>query len=453
MDFTITREYIDELKKVISQSDEANARQLIENLHPADIAEIYDDLSIEEAQFLYMLLDGETAADVLVELEEDDRDKFLKSFTGEEIARRFIDNMDSDDAADIIADLPDNKKEEVLLHLDDLEQAGDIVDLLHYDEDTAGGLMAKELIQVNEQWNILTCLREMRKQAGDVDEVYYIYVVDDDDILKGTLPLKKLLMNDTATRIQDICKRDIISVHVDTPSEEVANIMEKYDLVALPVIDAIGRLVGRITIDDVVDVIREEAEKDYQMVSGITEDVEASDSVLLLTRARLPWLAIGLAGGITSSMIIGLYENDIQTYAGLAAFMPMIAAMGGNVGVQSSSIVVQSLASGHYKQDGTIRKLLKELMVAFTNAAVLGLIIFSYSFFAKHSWPLTLSVSIAMVSVIIFASLFGTLVPILLNKVKIDPALATGPFISTSNDIVGMFLYLMIARALFMHFG
>lgn len=453
MDFTQTREYIEELKKVINQADEANARLMIENLHPADIAETYNYLSLDEARFLYMLLDGETAADVLVELEEDDRDRFLQAMSGEEIARRFIDNMDSDDAADIIADLPDNKKEEVLLHIDDLEQAGDIVDLLHYDEDTAGGLMAKELIQVNQNWNILTCLREMRKQAEDVDEVYYIYVVDDDDILKGTLPLKKLLMNDTGVRIKDICKQDIISVHVDTPSEEVANIMEKYDLVALPVIDAIGRLVGRITIDDIVDVIREEAEKDYQMVSGITEDVEASDSVLLLTRARIPWLAIGLAGGITSSMIIGKYEHDIQTYVGLAAFMPMIAAMGGNVGVQSSSIVVQSLASGHFKQNGTFRKLLKELMVAFTNASILGTIIFTYSFFAKHSWPLTLSVTIAMVSVIIFASLFGTLVPILLNKAKIDPALATGPFISTSNDIVGMFLYLMIARQLFLTLG
>ncbi|MCT4639544.1 MAG: magnesium transporter [Bacteroidales bacterium] len=452
MEFELTKEYIEELKHFIAEEDANSARSKIENLHPADIAEIYDEISIDEARFLYLLLDDEKAADVLVELEEDDRERFLKVLPSEVIARKFIDNMDSDDAADVIGDLPEEKQEEVLQHIDDVEQAGDIVDLLNYDEDTAGGLMAKELIQVNEEWTILTCLREMRKQAEDIDEVYYVYVVDDDDILRGTLPLKKLLTNDPRARIKELCKRDIISVKVDTEREDVAAVMEKYDLVALPVVDAIGRLVGRITIDDVVDVIREEAEKDYQMISGISEDVESSDSVWLLTRARIPWLAIGLGGGIAASVIIGFFEEEVHKYVGLASFMPLIAAMGGNVGVQSSSIVVQSIAGGH-KQQSTVNKLLKEFMVAMLNALILGGIIFGYSFLTGNSWPLTLSIAIAMVAVIIFASLFGTIVPILLDKFKIDPALATGPFITTSNDIVGMAIYLLIARYLFIILG
>lgn len=448
MQFELTKEYIDQLKDHIEKNNEVEAFKMVKDVHPADIAEIYDELDIDEARFIHVMLDPEDAAEVLVELEEDDRERFLKVLPSEDIAR-FINNLDSDDAADVIGEFSEEKQEEVLSHIGDLEQAGDIVDLLNYDEDSAGGLMAKELITVNENWTIMTCLKEMRKQAEDVDEIYYVYVVDDNKILKGTLSLKKLLLTSSNKKIANIINTDVISVKADTPSEEVANIMDKYGLVALPVVDALNRLVGRITIDDVVDLIREEAERDYQLVSGITQDVESTDSAWVLTRARIPWLFIGLFGGIIAALVMGAYEVDLGINPEMAFFIPLIAAMGGNVGVQSSSIIVQALASNSMGFEGIGQKLFKELGVAAINGIILSTVIFSYNYFFSDSFALTLTVSTALFSVIVFASMFGTFVPMFLNKLKIDPALATGPFITTVNDIMGLFLYLMIARAFF----
>ena len=449
MSFELTREFVSNLRELIGQSDERSVASLVSHLHPADIADIFDELDIEEAKFLYLDLDGETRADVLIELDDDTREKFLKAMSAEEIAKHFIEEMDSDDAADVIGELSEEKQEEVLQHIEDIEQAGEIVDLLSYDDDTAGGLMAKELIKVNVNWNIPTCLREMRKQAADVDEVYFIYVVDDGDILKGILSLKKLLLAKNNSRIEDLYKADIINVRTDTKDEEVAIIMEKYDLVALPVVDSIGRLMGRITIDDVVDVIREEAEKDYQMASGIVEDVEPSDNVVLLTRARIPWLFIGLVGGILAAIIMGRYEADLGLYPEMAFFIPLIAAMGGNVGVQSSAIIVQGLAANTIGLESTGRKLLKELSVAFINGTILSSIMLAYNLLVQDSLALTATVSLALFAVIIFASLFGTFIPLALNRFKVDPALATGPFITTMNDIVGLAIYLMMGRLLY----
>ena len=446
--FELTKEYLDQLQDHIDKKDDVAVFEMVKDLHPADIAEIYDELDIDEARFVHVVLDPEVAADVLVELEEDDRERFLKVLPSEVIAE-FINKLDSDDAADVIGEFSEEKQEEVLSHIDDLEQAGDIVDLLNYDEDSAGGLMAKELITVNENWNIMTCLKEMRKQAEDVDEIYYVYVVDDNEVLKGTLSLKKLLLTASNRKIANIINTDVISVKTDTPSEEVANIMDKYDLVALPVIDQLGRLVGRITIDDVVDVIREEAERDYQLASGITEDVEHTDSPWLLTRARIPWLFIGLFGEILGSKVIGNYEVDLGTFPQLAFFIPLIAAMGGNAGVQSSSIIVQALASNSMGFESISRKLFKELFVSGLNGIILSSIIFGYNILFAQSMALTVTVSVALFSVIVFASIFGTFVPLILNKFKIDPALATGPFITTSNDIIGLFIYFMIGRVFF----
>lgn len=452
MQFELTKEYIEQLTNEIGSNDEVAVFERVKDLHPADIAEIYDELSIDEARFVHVLLDDETAAEVLVELEEDDRERFLKVLPSEVIAKQFIDKLDSDDAADVIGELPEEKQGEVISHLADLEHAGDIVDLLNYDEDSAGGLMAKELITVNENWNIMTCLKEMRKQAEDVDEVYYVYVIDDNEVLKGTLSLKKLLLSPATKKISNIINTDVISVKTDTPSEEVANIMNKYDLVALPVVDTLKRLVGRITIDDVVDLIREEAERDYQLVSGITQDVESSDSAWMLTRARIPWLFIGLFGGIIAALVMGVYEGDLGNFPKMAFFIPLIAAMGGNVGVQSSSIIVQALASNSMGFEGIGRKLFKELGVAAINGVILSSVIFTYNYFFSDSFALTLTVSSALFTVIVFASMFGTFVPMLLNKFDIDPALATGPFITTVNDIMGLLIYLVIGRAFFMIF-
>lgn len=447
--FELTREYVEQLRTLIEQKNESALNEILEELHPADIAEIYEELSLEEAKFLYFLLDDDTAADVLIELEESDRIRFLKALPSEVIARRFINKMDSDDAADVLAELDEDRQKEVLSYLEDIRMAGDIVDLLNYDENTAGGLMAKELIKVKESWSIITCLRSMRRQAEDVDEVYYVYVVDNDGVLKGTLSLKKMLLSPTDALVKDIYFPDVISVSVDVPSEDVANIMEKYDLVVLPVVDGIGRLVGRITIDDVVDVMREEAEKDYQLASGITDDVEASDSVWRLTRARIPWLFIGLVGGLFGSRVIGLFEGNIASYPQMAFFMPLIGAMGGNVGIQSSAIVVQSLASGGIGLESNFRKLVKELSVALLNASALSGLVFLYNFAIGSSQALTLTVAAAMFSVVVFASLFGTFLPLLLHRLKIDPAVATGPFITTLNDISGMFVYLTLGAYFF----
>lgn len=448
MQFELTKEFIDLLQDHIEKNDEVTVFEMVKDLHPADIAEIYDELDIDEARFIHVILDPEIAADVLVELEEDDRERFLKVLPSEVIAE-FVNKLDSDDAADVIGEFSEEKQEEVLSHIDDLEQAGDIVDLLNYDEDSAGGLMAKELITVNENWNIMTCLKEMRKQAADVDEIYYVYVIDDNNVLKGTLSLKKLLLSSSNKKIANIINTDVISVKTDTTSEEVANIMDKYDLVALPVIDQLGRLVGRITIDDVVDVIREEAERDYQLVSGITHDVESSDSAWMLTRARIPWLFIGLFGGIVAALVMGVYEVDLGINPKMAFFIPLIAAMGGNVGVQSSSIIVQALASNSMGFEGIGKKLFKELGVATINGVVLSAVIFGYNYFFTDSFALTITVSTALFSVIVFASMFGTFVPMILDRFKVDPALATGPFITTVNDIIGLFMYLMIGRVFF----
>ncbi len=450
MRFELTREFLDDLIEIINNEDSKKAFQILEELYAADIAEIYNELNIEQAKYLYLLIDdGEKAADVIAELDDDDRERFLAVLPSDVIAGKFIDHMDSDDAADVIADLPEKKQEEVLQHIKDLEQAGDIVDLLTYDEDTAGGIMAKEYIAVNIKMNLEEAITEIRKQAEELDEVFYVYVVNDDNILQGTLSLKRLLLSKTNRDIKDIHNSNVISVKADMSDEDAAVLADKYDLVALPVVDTIGRLIGLITYDDLVDVMREEAEKDYQMISGITEDVEHSDRVWVLTRARLPWLFIGLLGGIFGAQIIGIFEEVLAKHATMAFFIPLIAAMGGNVGVQSSSIVVQGLANKTLKSESIFKKILKELSVSLINAIVLSSLILLYNLVFSDSYALTFTVSSALFIIIIFASAFGTFVPLALNYLKIDPAMATGPFITTANDIIGLFIYLIIGVALF----
>lgn len=445
--FELTRDFLDNLREFIANNDSVSVSSMTGELHPADIADIFDELTLEEAKYLYLLFEGEKAADVLIELEEDVRTRFLEALPGDVIAHQFIDKMDSDDAADVINELSEEKKTEVLNNIDDTEQAGDIVDLLSYDEDSAGGLMAKELIKVNKNWELVNCMREMRKQAAEVDEIYYVYVVDNDDVLLGTVSLKRMLLARPNVKIKNIYNANLISVKADTPSEEVAKIMEKYNLVALPVVDVIGRLLGRITIDDVVDVIKEEAERDYQMISGITEDVEPSDDVFLLTRARIPWLMIGLVGGILGAQVMGQFEEQISNIPKMAYFIPLIAAMAGNVGVQSSSIVVQGLANKSINLDSTLKKLMKELSVAAIIATIFSTLIFFINYFTDNTLQLTIMVSVSLFTVMMFASIFGAFIPMILNRFKVDPAVATGPFITTMNDVFGIIMYFMISRA------
>ncbi len=444
-DFKLTREFVDDIKNKIEIKDENRIVEEIKDLHPADIADLFRELELDEAKFLYLLTDDEMAADVITELEEDERKRLLDSLPSEVIAKRYIDKMDSDDAADVLGEMDEERQQEVLSHMDDIKSAGDIADLLSYDEDTAGGLMGKEFIKVKESWTLETALRSMRRQGEDMDEVYYVYVVDNDGVLKGTLSLKRLLLSSEKKTIQDIYNDNLISVKTSAMAEEVVGIMDKYDLVALPVIDNIGRLVGRITIDDVVDVIREEAEKDYQLASGITDDVEVSDSLWVHTRARMPWLLIGMLGGILSSRVVSGFVGLMDKHPQLSFFMGLIGAMAGNTGMQSSGIIVQSLASGSIGLDSTWGKLFKEVAIALINATVLALIIFLYNHIDGADIALTYTVSIAMFSVVVFASLLGTFIPLFMKRVNIDPAVATGPFVTTMNDIIGMFVYLSVA--------
>lgn len=444
----LTKEYIDELKKAFLVGDEKVAIEMIEPLHATDIADMYNSMTVEEAKFFYLLLDNDRASDVLIELDEDERKKLLNVIPNDIIAKKFIDKMDSDDAADIIGEMAEERQEEILSHIDDIEQAGDIVDLLNYEEDTAGGMMGKELISVNAEWSMPTCIESVREQAEDVKEIYYVYVVDDDNILQGVLPLRRLIISPSVSKVKHIMVTDLITVQPYMDNEDVAQVIERYDLIAVPVVDSIGRLIGRITIDDVVDVIREEAEKDYQLASGITDDVESSDSVVKLTRARLPWLLIGLLGGIGAAQVIGLFEGNLGRFPILAAFIPLIAAMGGNVGIQSSAIVVQSIASNS-NMDGSLQKIMKEISVALVNATILAGVIFGAGMMFFDNTPLVYTVTISLFAIVVFAAIFGTTIPLMLHRVKIDPAVATGPFITTANDIIGLFIYMYISTLFF----
>lgn len=441
--------YLEHIKEIVERHDEAAARKLLDGMHPADIAELYQDLDLEEAEYLYGLLDGDKAADVIMELDEDDRKKLLNDMEPEDIARQYIDHLDTDDAVDLIQDLDEEDRDEVLSHIDDVEQAGDIIDLLKYGEDTAGGLMGTEMLVVNENWSMPECIKQLRMQAEDMDEVYYVYVVDNDDRLRGTLPLKKLITHPSVSKIKNVMETDPVSVKTDTPLDDVAIDFEKYDLVAMPVVDSIGRLVGHITVDDVMDRVRESSERDYQLASGLSQDVESDDTLWRQTKARLPWLLIGILGGIGNSLILGNFEQGFATNPAMALFIPMIGGTGGNVGIQSSAIVVQGLANGSLDLKDTGRQLVKEVGVGFINGLIISLIVFAYNCFSLDPWnPTTLAVSCSLMAVVLFASVFGTFVPLTLERFKIDPALATGPFISITNDIIGMLIYMLISSAL-----
>ena len=444
------RHLTDTLQKYIAQKNNAKVVQLLEGLHAADLAEILDDLDFDEALFVIRLLDSDVTADIIAELDDDLKEKILENLSAKEIAEE-VEELETDDAADIIAELPEDKKVEVISHIDDKEHAKDIVELLRYDEDTAGGLMGKEFVKVNKNWNVLRAVAEMRKQAQEMDKVHTIYVINDDEQLKGRLSLKKLLTTSTKTPIKDVYNANIHFVNVNDSADEVARIMQKYDLFVIPVVDETGRLVGQITIDDVVDYIKEEAEKDYQMAAGISEDVEADDSVFELMRARLPWLIVALIGGFASVIVLSGFGNAMSRYGTLFFFTPLIAATAGNVGVQSSAIVVQGLANGTLT--GSIwKRLLKEVSLSLLNGIILAVILLLIGkFLLGHiltgfDLKMAFTVAISLISVIIMASLIGTFVPLFLHKQGIDPAVATGPFITTSNDIFGIYIFFSIAK-------
>ena len=442
--FVLTDELISKILDFIKSSDDNSILETFSNYHHADIAEIIEELNSEEATYIIKLLDSEKTSDVLMELDDDYREKILKNLSIKEIAEE-VEELDSDDATDIISELPEEKQKKVISKIIDAEHKADIKELLKYDEDSAGGLMAKELIKVNENWTVTRCVKEMRSQASEVTRVHSVYVVDNDNILLGRLSLKDLLVANPKTKIKSIYKKNVDYVYDTDSADSVASTMQKYDLGAIPVVDKKKKLLGRITIDDIVDLIKEEAEEDYQLAAGILQDVDVDDTIFELTKARLPWLIVGLIGGIGAAFVmVGfdeiLIQNEILFY-----FTPLIAAMAGNVGVQSSAIIVQGLANDDIR--GSINnRLFKETLLSILNGVILAILLFLFIYFWKGDTNIALALSVALVAVVIVAGIIGTFIPLFLNKRGIDPAIATGPFITTSNDIFGILIYFMVAK-------
>lgn len=440
-----TQDDIERISSIIAADNSEAAHAELAALHPADIAELFQQLDTEQSEYLFRLLDEDTAADVLMELDEDERLKLIEDMPAEEIAKQ-IDHLDTDDAVDLIQQLDEEERDEIISHIDDVEQAGDIIDLLKYDEDTAGGLMGTEMIVVNENWSMPECIKQMRLQAEDMDEIYYVYVVDNDYRLRGTLPLKMMLTHPSVSKIKHVMEADPVSVKADTPIDEVALDFEKYDLVAMPVVDSIGRLLGRITVDDVMDQVRESSERDYQLASGLSSDVDADDSVIAQTKARIPWLLVGIASGILASVILGAFEAQLQAVTALALFIPIIGGTGGNVGVQASAIVVQGLANGSLEVKEFARQLGKETLIGLLNATIITAVVLAYNLIVMPGeLAVTISVAVSLFVVVMFASILGTVIPLTLEKIHINPALATGPFIQIMNDLFGIIIYVQVA--------
>lgn len=442
--FQLTDELIEQVEILVENNNDKELKALLKEYHHADIAEILDELELDDAVYVIKLLDSETTSDILMELDEDIREKVLRNLSTKEIAEE-IEELDTDDAADMIAELPEERQQAVINQIEDEDHRDEIQELLAYDEDSAGGLMAKELVKVYETWTVAGCLRRIRGQAKEVTRVHSIYVVDKEDKLIGRLSLKDLIVAKSEQKISDIVKENVDWVNVHDDVEDVAKVMAKYDLEAIPVVDNNQTLLGRITIDDIVDVLKEEAEKDYQLAAGITQGVEADDSILQLTRARLPWLFLGLVGGVGAFLIMEGFHNIFNKYAVLFFFTPLIAAMAGNVGVQSSAIIVQGLANDDIK--GSVNgRLIKEMLLAALNGTILALFLFVFVWITKGDFYTALAISVSLIAVIIVAGLIGTFVPLFLDKRGIDPAIATGPFITTSNDIFGILIYFWIAK-------
>ncbi|MGJ3234808.1 magnesium transporter [Marivirga sp.] len=445
--FELSKEYLEKLQLAINERDKNFIKNSLEGINPADISTILLEFDTEESRYILDVLENEVSAEVINDLDEDDRSKYLKGFDSVEIAA-MLNELDSDDAVDIINELPLKDREEVIASLENKEKAKNILDLLRYEEDVAGGLMAKELIKANVNWSINQCIEEIRRQAENVEKIYSVYVVDNQNVLLGRVSLKRLILADAHLKVKDLYDDDVISVETYMDEVDVAEVMRKYDLDAVPVVNVQGKLMGRITIDDIVDVITELAEEERQMMAGISEDVEEDDSVWMLTRARLPWLIIGMFGGLLGAQFIGVFEEDILIVPAMAFFIPLITATGGNVGIQSSSIVLQSLASKSVFDDSFLKRIAKVLAVAILNGIVIAGIVMGMNLILGQEIKLAIVVSIALFTVVLLASFMGTVTPLVLDKLGINPALAAGPFITTANDLLGLLVYFTVAHFL-----
>jgi magnesium transporter len=446
-EFELTKEFRDRFQQAVDEHDALFIRESLRDVNSADVTSLLYEFNGEEFKYVLDLLSLDVQSKIIKDLDSDTRKKYLTENYSVAQLTSIINYLDSDDAADILNELPIKTSEEILAQLDAVLKS-QVIDLLRYDANVAGGLMAKELIKARDYWTVVQCVDEIRKQAENVSKFYAVYVVDDQDKLLGRVALQKLILSDSKTIVKDICEGDIITVETYMDDSEVAEIMRKYDLESVPVINVQGQLVGRITIDDVVDVITEQAEEERQIMSGITEDVEEDDSIWRNTRARLPWLFIGILGGMVSARFMGFFEGEIAKITAIAFFIPLIQATGGNVGIQSSSLVVQSLANPGFVDDGLWKRLLKVFSVAMLNGLFLALVVFIITRITFGADPLNIIVSLALFFVVVFASFIGTITPLLLNRLGFNPALASGPFITTTNDLLGLGIYFLTLHIL-----
>ena len=448
MEFEFSKEFLDRFEQALINREDSYIKDSLQAVRPVDICEILSEFDFIFGKYVFDLLDATKAAEVLVELEEDYREQFIGLFTLDELSN-FMEMLDSDDGADLLSEMSPTLREEILGNLKNEEKAGHLLDLMRYDDDVAGGLMAKELIKARENWTVRRCIDEIRIQAEKVEKIYSVYVVDEQDHLKGRVSLKRIVLANDDKKVSEILEDNIISVGTFEEEQEVANIMHKYDLEAIPVVNIRGKLVGRITIDDILDVITESAEEERQLMSGVTSDVEEDDSVWMISKARLPWLIIGMTGGLFAAQIADYYSVTLSVIARLSLFIPLIMATGGNVGVQSSAIVMQSLAAKTGFSETLANRLLKMLYVALVNGSILGLLVFGAIMLLFRDQLLAVTASIALLNVVLLSSFMGTVTPLLLNHFGINPAIASGPFITTANDLLGLTVYFSIAIFLY----
>ncbi len=438
--FELTNDFRERMEQALAEGDKDFIRGCLEGVKPADISALLQEFDTPQSKYVLDLLPDEVRAEIINDLDQDQRVKFLKNYEVSELSV-IVNHLDSDDAVDLLNELPLQQREEVIARLDNEEKEANILDLLRYDDDVAGGLMAKELIKANLNWTVVQCIEEIRRQAENVQKVYSVYVIDDHGKLLGRVSLKKIILSNDQTKIADIFEEDVVAVETFMSEEEVVQIMRKYDLEAIPVVNVQGKLLGRITIDDVVDVMTELAEEERNLMAGITEDVEEDDSVWMITRARLPWLVVGVLGGFISAKFIGVFEQELLRVTAIAFFIPLIQATGGNVGIQSSSIVVQSLANPSAFTDSMVKRLLKVFLVALLNGLVLAVMVYGFNLLTGAEFNLSIVVSLALFGVVVIASFLGTITPLILDRFGFNPALASGPFITTTNDLLGLGIY------------
>ncbi len=442
---------LDSVRKLTRRQAIAPLTNILNKSHPADIAEVIKYLTDSEKKLVFSLIkDPEKAADVLSELDISDSLHLLSGMTEEQIST-ILNEMSSDDAAELISNLPEEISTRVL-QLMEHEDQKEVEDLLQYDEKTAGRIMTTEFFALHEDTTAEEAMRAIRENS-EAEMVFYIYVVDERNHLVGVVSLRQLVIVPPKTRLKDIMITDVISVSTDTDQEEVARIVERYNFLAIPVVDDKNHLMGIITVDDVIDVLREEATEDImKMVGTKEEEFVYHDKVTRVARLRLPWLITNLFGGLVTGYLLWLFKVTIKDMLALITFIPVITGMGGNVGVQSSSIMVRGFATGKVNFGRVKQFLLREIIIGFLMGTICGVVVGLVGYIWHHNFVLGLVVGIAMMAAMTVAATMGTLVPTFFRKIHVDPAIASGPFVTTSNDIVGILIYLGTATLILKYF-